>query len=93
MSDTKTASLEDLRKMQARGELHATRKETPGIDLPEGFWDTAELQEPVPKTAISLRVDADVLAFFRAQGRGYQTRMNAVLKSYVEAQKARGTSS
>jgi uncharacterized protein (DUF4415 family) len=93
MSDTRKASLEDLRKMQARGEISAPRKDASEIDMPEGFWDSAEIQEPASKTPISLRVDAEVLAFFKAQGRGYQTRMNAVLKSYVEAQKAREASS
>jgi uncharacterized protein (DUF4415 family) len=38
-----------------------------------------------PKRAISLRVDPDVLDWFRAQGAGWQTRMNAVLKAYKEA--------
>lgn len=38
-----------------------------------------------PKRAISLRVDPDVLEWFRAQGTGWQTRMNAVLRAYKEA--------
>ena len=38
-----------------------------------------------PKALISLRVDADVLAWFKAQGAGYQTRMNAVLRAFKEA--------
>jgi len=37
------------------------------------------------KTSISLRVDADVLAWFKAQGRGYQTRINAVLRAFKDA--------
>lgn len=37
------------------------------------------------KAAISLRLDADVLDWFRAQGAGYQTRINAVLRAYMEA--------
>jgi len=45
---------------------------------------------PVPsrKAQIALRVDEDVLAWFRAQGAGYQTRMNAVLKAFRDAHKA-----
>jgi len=50
-------------------------------------WDTAVLVIPEPKQAISLRVDQDVLAFFKAEGPGYQTRMNAVLRAYMEAKK------
>jgi uncharacterized protein (DUF4415 family) len=38
-----------------------------------------------PKSSISLRVDADVLEWFKSQGDGYQTRMNAVLKAYRDA--------
>jgi len=42
--------------------------------------------EPVPpKASISLRVDADVLDWFKSAGPGYQTRMNAVLRAYKEA--------
>lgn len=42
--------------------------------------------DPVPpKTAISLRVDTDVLEWFKSQGDGYQTRMNAVLRAFRDA--------
>ena len=44
---------------------------------------------PGPKKQITLRVDPDVLTFFRKQGKGYQSTMNAVLRKYVEAQKSR----
>lgn len=54
-------------------------------DFPEDFWDDAVVVTPPPKEAISLRVDQDVLEWFRGQGRGYQTRMNAVLRSYVNS--------
>lgn len=38
-----------------------------------------------PKESVSLRIDADVLRWFRAKGAGYQTRINAVLRAYKEA--------
>ncbi len=41
------------------------------------------------KKQVTLRVDADVLAWFRAQGRGYQTRINALLRAYMEAHRPR----
>lgn len=42
--------------------------------------------KPVPKKALlSLRIDADVIEWFRAQGAGYQSRMNALLRAYMEA--------
>ena len=43
------------------------------------------LKPVTSKRSISLRVDADVLAWFQAQGPGYQTRMNAVLKAFKDA--------
>ena len=38
-----------------------------------------------PKSLLSLRIDADVIAWFKAQGPGYQSRMNALLRAYMEA--------
>jgi uncharacterized protein (DUF4415 family) len=52
-------------------------------DLPDDFWSEAQVVEPVPKRAISLRVDEDVLAWFKSGGSRYQSRMNAVLRSYM----------
>ena len=52
----------------------------------EAFWANAEVVMPQPKRAISLRVDSDVLEWFKSHGRGYQTRMNAVLRAYMEGQ-------
>ncbi|MGR3511950.1 MAG: BrnA antitoxin family protein [Paracoccaceae bacterium] len=89
MKDTKTASLEELRKMKERGALEATREDAPEIDMPDGFWDDAEVSRPVTKKAVSLRVDPDILEFFKDQGNGHLTRMHAVLRSYVDAQKKR----
>jgi uncharacterized protein (DUF4415 family) len=43
------------------------------------------LRAPPRKASISLRIDADVLEWFKAQGSGYQTRINAVLRAYREA--------
>lgn len=42
--------------------------------------------KPVPKKALlSLRIDADVIEWFKRQGAGYQSRMNALLRAYMEA--------
>jgi uncharacterized protein (DUF4415 family) len=58
--------------------------------LDEEFWTEARVVLPEPKELISIRLDRDVLDWFRAQGRGYQTRINAVLRAYVEARKKAG---
>jgi uncharacterized protein (DUF4415 family) len=52
-------------------------------DLPEDFWESATVVTPTAKRPISLRVDADVLKWFKAQGPRYQSRINAVLRSYM----------
>ena len=44
---------------------------------------------PGPKEQITLRLDPDILKFFRKHGRGYQTTINAVLRKYMEAQERR----
>ena len=46
-------------------------------------WDSATIELPKPKADLHMRVDRDVLDFFRKTGKGYQTRINAVLRSYV----------
>ena len=78
-------------------ELRAIRDEDIDLrDIPEAteeFWKNARLMLPEgPKEHLSLRLDADIVEWFKAQGRGYQTRINAVLRFYVEAQ-AKGTKS
>lgn len=53
------------------------------VDFSDDFWKGATLVAPLPKRAISLRVDEDVLAWFRTLGPRYQSRMNAILRSYM----------
>jgi len=50
-------------------------------------WSKAVIVTPAKKAAISIRVDEDVLDFFKADGAGYQSRMNAVLRHFVSEQK------
>ncbi len=54
-------------------------------DLPADFWDHASLTVPVRKQAISLRLDEDVLEWFKQSGPRYQSRINAVLRSFMKA--------
>ena len=46
-------------------------------------WDRVSVELPKPKAALHMRIDREVLDWFRQQGKGYQTRINAVLRSYV----------
>jgi uncharacterized protein (DUF4415 family) len=50
-------------------------------------WSDAVLVMPARKKAISIRVDEDVLDFFKKEGSGYQRRINAVLRSYMQQAK------
>jgi uncharacterized protein (DUF4415 family) len=84
----KQFSLTDLRKRHDRGEGQ-TRHDAPTRELDDEFWQHAQVHVPPAKTSVHLRLDADVLEWFRAQGRGHLTRMNAVLRSYMQAQKRR----
>ena len=64
--------------------------EDPDADfLPDDFWDNAMILEPQTRAQITLRLPRDVLAYFKATGKGYQSRISAVLASYVASQKAR----
>jgi len=47
-------------------------------------WSTLSVDLPQPKEVLNMRIDADVMQFFRRQGKGYQTKINAVLRSYVD---------
>ena len=47
-------------------------------------WDSATVDLPQPKAVLNMRIDKDLLEFFRKTGKGYQSRINAILRSYVE---------
>jgi uncharacterized protein (DUF4415 family) len=51
------------------------------------FWKDATVTLPRPKQTVTIRLDADLLDWLRSQ-KGYQTRINAVLRTYMEAQKS-----
>jgi uncharacterized protein (DUF4415 family) len=58
-----------------------------GIDID---WDSVTVEPPRPKAAVHMRIDRDVLDYFRSLGKGYQTRINAVLRSYVDKMRHSG---
>ncbi len=65
-------------------EIEAAVRDDPDAVPLDIDWSKAELVVPANKIAISIRVDPDVLDWFRRGGAGYQRRINAVLRSYVE---------
>lgn len=58
-------------------------------ELDEEWFNKATIVLPEERKAhVTVRFDPDIIAFFKRGGRGYQTRMNAVLRAYVDAQKS-----
>jgi len=100
-SNIKRYSADELRAMRARGESRSNWARVDALteaeleaaiaadpdwkDVPADWYKDAIAVTPGPKKLISLRLDPDVVEWFRSQGAGYQTRMNAVLRAYVKA--------
>ncbi len=86
-----------IREMRQRGEDrtdHARLQAMPAQEVEvsakgegEFDWTKARVGFPLPKRQLTMRLDGDVIDWFKRQGQGYQTRMNAVLRRFVEAQK------
>jgi len=75
----------DLARLRGVSEAEIRRTSPPELaELPPDFWAAAVPVVPGPKTPISLRVDDDVLAWYRESGPRYQSRMNAVLRAYMQ---------
>ncbi len=53
------------------------------------IWKDARIVIPPGKNLVTMRIARDVLDWFQGKGRGYQTRINAVLRSYMEASEGR----
>lgn len=84
-SETDWARIDALTDEQIE---EATRNDPDAVPL-DFNWDEAVLVIPPKKKAISIRVDEDVLDYFKHEGAGYQRRINAVLRSYMEQKKAK----
>tara|TARA_R110001606_G_scaffold359492_2_gene511358 strand:+ start:448 stop:675 length:228 start_codon:yes stop_codon:yes gene_type:complete len=61
-------------------------------NFPRIDWKSVdvELVEPISKTHVSIRLDSDIVDFFKSKGKGYQTRINQVLRSYVDHEEKAG---
>src|SRR5271166_4488279 len=97
--DTVRYTAEELAEMRKRGETRSNWAKAAALTNEEIEaqiaaypdeadmvidWESATVEMPQPKAKLNMRIDRDVLEFFRGTGRGYQTRINAVLRSYVE---------
>lgn len=83
-------SLAELRKMKESGELHHDPNAPEGEKLGADFWARAEIVAPRKPRSVHLKLDAEVFDFFHRQagGKGHLTKMQNVLKAYVNAQRS-----
>jgi uncharacterized protein (DUF4415 family) len=80
----------DFARLARMSEAEIARTSPPELaNLPPDFWNDAVLVVPESKVPISLRVDRDVLEWFRQSGPRYQSRMNAVLRAYMDQSQRR----
>jgi uncharacterized protein (DUF4415 family) len=80
-------SLSEIGGLRERG-LDKTRPDAPIAEsLGEEFWKSARVVMPTGKTSVHLRLDSDVVEWFKSRGKGHLTHMNAVLRAYVDTQK------
>jgi uncharacterized protein (DUF4415 family) len=80
-------SLSQVKAMRDRGEDKTSPDAPEAESLGADFWKNARVVMPAGKTSVHLRLDSDVVEWFKANGKGHLTRMNAVLRAYVDAQK------
>lgn len=73
----------DLKRLDAMRDEDIDYSDIPELD--EDFWKDAKQVIPPGKKQLTIRLDADVLTWLKAQGKGYQSRINAILRSYYEA--------
>ncbi len=84
---SKKPSKTDWARVDATTDAEGDYSEIP--ELGKEFFQKAVLRMPEPKATVTIRLDMDVLNWFKREGRGYQTRINALLRAYMEAQKQR----
>ena len=83
VKDLKKQSKTDWERLSTMEDDEIDLLDSPELD--DSFFANATLRMPEPKKSVTLRIDPDVLDWFKDQGSGYQTRMNAVLRMYMRA--------
>lgn len=85
MKDEPTKS--DLRRIDQMSDEDIDYSDIPEVDA--AFFENAPVVVPPGKKQVTVRLDSDVLTWLKGQGRGYQTRINAILRAYYEAHRAK----
>ena len=79
----------EMQLLRELGEDHACPDAPEAESLGEDFWKSAQVVMPRGKTSVHPRLDSNIVARFRAHGKGHLTRMNAAPRAYVDAHKGR----
>lgn len=82
-------SLAQIKAMRERGEARTDPAAPEGPELGDDFWQEAELIDFSEPKSVHLKLDPEVFLWFKSRGKGHITRMQNVLKAYVNAQKKR----
>ena len=75
----------DLPRIRSLKDEEIDTSDIPELDV--SFFENAVVSLPRPKATVCIRLDQDVLEWFKSKGKGYQTRINALLRAYMEAQR------
>ena len=87
MRGSKKSIKSDLARIDALKDEDIDYAEIPDLSaLGKEFWDKAVVKRAEPKAQVTIRLDREVLDWFKSKGKGYQSRINAVLRAYKEAQ-------
>jgi uncharacterized protein (DUF4415 family) len=85
MRGSKKSIKSDLTRVDALNDEDIDYSEIPDLSaLGEEFWKKAVVKRAEPKAQVTIRLDREVLDWFKSQGKGYQSRINAVLRAYKE---------
>ena len=83
-SKVRTKGKTDFKRLRRMRDAAIDDSDIPRLD--KSFWKNARLTMPLPKDRLTIRVDHDVVEWLKKAGSGYQTRINAILRSYMKAQ-------
>ena len=73
----------NITKLRQKNDKNINYEDSPATT--KEFWKNAEVFMPQHKVHISLRLDEDIIHYFKEEGKGYQSRINAILKSYINS--------
>ena len=83
-SGLRTKGETDFKRLREMRDADIDYSDIPKLNV--NFWKTAKLTMPAPKDRVTIRLDHDLVEWLKKSGSGYQTRINAILRSFMDAQ-------